>query len=430
MDKEKLKRIIKFDGMNDKFADIYNATHQETEYQKRRYVEAIEEFEKYFPENDDIEIYSAPGRTEVCGNHTDHQNGCVLAAAINLDIIGVVSFNESGLIRLKSKGYDKIVVDTGSLAIREDEKGKSDALIRGILYKFSQLGVKVGGFDIYTTSDVLSGSGLSSSAAFENLFGTIIDLKYNDGKAGAVEIAKYGQFAENKFFGKNSGLMDQMASSVGGFVYIDFKDNENPVIEKIDSIFEKSGYSIIITDTKGSHADLTDDYTAVRSEMEEIAAYFGKKTLRETDESEFFASIKKLRENHSDRAILRAIHFFNEDRRVATMKELLEKNDFEGFIDIVNESGESSAEFLQNNYSSKKLSEQGIPLAIAVSKTVLKGKGAVRVHGGGFAGTIQAFVPNSMKIEYINSLEKIYGKNSCYVLNLRKYGGIEVTSEK
>ena len=221
-----------------------------------------------------------------------------------------------------------------------------------------------------------------------------------------------------------------MASSVGGFVYIDFKDNENPVIEKIDSIFEKSGYSIIITDTKGSHADLTDDYTAVRSEMEEIAAYFGKKTLRETDESEFFASIKKLRENHSDRAILRAIHFFNEDKRVATMKELLEKNDFEGFIDIVNESGESSAEFLQNNYSTKKISEQGIPLAIAVSKTVLKSKGAVRVHGGGFAGTIQAFVPNSMKIEYINSLEKIYVKNSSYVLNLRKYGGIEVTSEK
>ena len=271
---------------------LYGADEKALYPQRKRYIEAIRAFMEFFPERDDVHIFSAPGRSEIGGNHTDHQHGCALAAAVNLDAVAVVAFREDGIIRLQSQGYGMSEVDLSDLSIHEEEKGKSIGIIRGIAARFAQMGVKIGGFDAYTISDVLSGSGLSSSAAFETLLGTIIDVRYNDCKAGEIEIAKIGQYAENVYFGKGSGLLDQMVCSVGGFVFIDFNDTENPKVEKHDFDFEKAGYSLCITDTKGSHSDLTDDYVAVPSEMKSVAAYFGKEYLRQVDDKAFFAAVK------------------------------------------------------------------------------------------------------------------------------------------
>ena len=306
--------------------------------------------------------------------------------------------------------------------------GRSAAIIRGIASYFNDKGVAMGGFDAYTTSDVLSGSGLSSSAAFETLIGTIIDLHYNGGNAGSVEIAKIGQYAENKYFGKGSGLMDQMVSSVGGFVYIDFLNTSEPIIEKHSFDFEKAGYSICITDTKGSHSDLTEDYVAVPSEMKKVAAYFGKNVLREVDEESFYEAVPKLRNTCTDREIMRAAHFFVENTRAEQEAQALENGDTDRFFELVRQSGESSANLLQNLYSCKKPTEQGIPLAIMMSKRILQDSGAVRVHGGGFAGTIQAFVPVKKIKEYSDEMNRIFGEGSCYVLRIRPVGGIEITA--
>ena len=292
--------------------------------------------------------------------------------------------------------------------------------------QFHDMGVEVGGFNAYITSNVLSGSGLSSSAAFEVLIGTIIDRHYNGGEAGAVKIAKMGQFAENKYFGKESGLMDQMVSSVGGFVFIDFEDTTNPVIEKHDFDFEKGGLKLIITDTKGSHADLTDDYVSVPSEMKLVAAQFGKTVLREVGVEQFYQALPHLRTVCSDRAILRAAHFFGDNARVQEEVTALEKKDFPAFLKLVCESGRSSAELLQNLYSTKKPIEQGVPLALMVSKRLLQDQGAFRVHGGGFAGTIQAFVPLGLVEEYKKTMEELFGESCCYILNIRPEGGYQV----
>lgn len=410
------------------FKTLYG--NRESERQNARYEKAVLEFKKNYPKhkNSEISVFSAPGRTEIGGNHTDHQHGCVLAAAVNLDVIGVAAFHNEGVIRVKSEGYDPFEVSLDDLAVRENEKGSSE-IVRGIVSKFSQLGVKTEGFDLYTTSDVLSGSGISSSAAFETLIGTIIDCHYNDGRAGAVEIAKIGQYAENVYFGKNSGLMDQMVSSVGGLVAIDFKDTENPVINSFGCDFEKFGYCICITDTKGSHADLTDDYAAVRSEMESIAAYFGKEYLREVCEEEFYREIPNLRKICNDRAVLRGMHFFSENRRAQKETDALVKGNFERFLELVRQSGDSSANLLQNLYSVTKPVNQEMPLAVAVSKRILKDKGAVRVHGGGFAGTVQAFVPRGTMEKYLSEMERIFGKDSCLILHIRPFGGIEITKE-
>lgn len=407
---------------------LYGDSRIEIKSQKERYTEAVKSFEELYPEHDDIKIYSAPGRTEIGGNHTDHQHGCVLAAAVNLDVIAVVSFHNDGVIRLKSKGYEEDLIDLSDFSVRNEEKGKSAAIIRGIASYFNDMGVSVSGFDAYTTSDVLSGSGLSSSAAFETLVGTIIDLHYNNGNAGSVEIAKIGQYAENKYFGKGSGLMDQMVSSVGGFVFIDFFDTSNPIIEKHSFDFENAGYSICVTDTKGSHADLTEDYVAVPSEMKKVAAYFGKNVLREVDEESFYEAVPKLRKSCTDREIMRAAHFFGENTRAEEETQALENGDIDGFFELVRLSGESSAQLLQNLYSCKKPAEQGIPLAIMMSKRILKGKGAVRVHGGGFAGTVQAFVPLEKIKEYSEEMNRIFGEGSCYILRIRPVGGIEITA--
>lgn len=411
---------------NDKFALLYGNRKDVIEKQKSRYVDAIKSFEDLYPGHNEISIFSAPGRTEICGNHTDHQHGCVLAAAVNLDAIAVVAFHDENVIRLQSVGYEQVLIELDNLDIHSQEEGTTKSLIRGMVAQFHDMGVKVGGFNAFVSSDVLSGSGLSSSAAFEVLIGNIIDRHYNGGQAGAVEIAKMGQFAENKYFGKESGLMDQMVSSVGGFVFIDFKDTMNPIIEKHECDFEEGELRLIITDTKGSHADLTDDYVSVPSEMKSVAAQFGKKVLREVDEEKFYESLGKLRSTCTDRAILRAAHYYGDNKRVGKEVEALDSKDFTGFLQLVRDSGKSSAQLLQNLYSTKNTDEQGIPLALMVGERILGKKGACRVHGGGFAGTMQAFVPNDLVESYQKAMVSLFGEGCCYVLNIRSTGGCQV----
>ena len=413
-------------ALKEELSVLYGADADVLYTQRQRYIRAIQRFKDIFPNRDDVHLFSAPGRSEIGGNHTDHQRGCALGAAVNLDAVAVVAFHDEGVIRLYSEGYSMSEVDLSDLSIHEEEKGKSIGIIRGIAARFAQMGVKIGGFNAYTVSDVISGSGLSSSAAFETLVGTIIDVQYNDGKAGEIEIAKIGQYAENVYFGKGSGLLDQMVCSVGGFVFLDFRDTENPVVEKHSFDFEKAGYHLCITDTKGSHSDLTDDYVAVPMEMKAVAAYFGKDVLREVDEKTFFSAIPDLHGKVSDRAILRAIHFFGENRRAIEEADALERGDLSRFFELYRQSADSSANLLQNLYATKKPLEQGIPLGIAVSKSVLGNNASVRVHGGGFAGTIQAFVPLDKTDAYREKMDALFGEGSCYVLRIRPVGGVKI----
>lgn len=391
--------------------------------QRDRYVELLNTFGELFGWERDVNVVSAPGRTEVCGNHTDHNNGKVLAASINLDAIAVVSKNDDNIIRVKSQGHRMNLVDLDDLTPSEEKFGDSTALVQGVAAGVKELGFEVKGFDACTTSDVMGGSGLSSSAAFEVLLGSILSYVYNDGKISNVDIAKISQMSENKFFGKPCGLLDQMASSVGTFVTIDFKSVLEPEIKKVDFDFSKSGHTLCIVDTHGNHSDLTDDYAAVRQEMESVANAMGKSVLREISYFDFFKAIPELTEKVNDRAILRAIHFFNENKRVDKAIECLENNDFDGFKQVIIESGRSSYMLNQNVYSPKNPTEQKLSLALAMSEEILKGRGAWRVHGGGFAGTIQAFVPNDMLDEYKSTIESVFGKGSCYVLIIRPVGG-------
>ena len=423
---QELINHIRNGGIDEELRVLYGSDEKVLAAQRDRYLRAIEGFANSFPDRDDIHLYSAPGRSEIGGNHTDHQHGCALAAAVNLDAVAVVAFHEEGVIRVQSEGYGMSAVDLSDLSVHEEEKGKSIAIIRGIASRFCEMGVKIGGFDAYSVSDVLSGSGLSSSAAFETLIGTIIDVRYNHCKAGEIQSAKIGQYAENVYFGKGSGLLDQMVCSVGGFVFIDFNDTENPKVEKHDFDFEAAGYNLCITDTKGSHSDLTDDYVAVPAEMKSVAACFGKSVLREVDEKEFFRAIPDLHGKVNDRAILRAIHFFGENSRAILEADALERGDLERFFTLYRQSAASSANLLQNLCSTSKPTEQGIPLAIAVSRLVLGEYGAVRVHGGGFAGTIQAFVPMDKTADYAEKMDSLFGEGSCYVLRIRPVGGIEI----
>ena len=391
--------------------------------QRDRYVELLNTFGELFGFDRDVNIVSAPGRTEVCGNHTDHNNGKVLAASINLDAIAVVAKNDDNIIRVKSQGHRMNLVDLDDLTPDENKFGDSTALVQGVAAGVKELGFEVKGFDACTTSDVMGGSGLSSSAAFEVLLGSILSYVYNDGKISSVDIAKISQAAENKFFGKPCGLLDQMASSVGTFVTIDFKSVKEPVVKKVDFDFSQSGYSLCIVDTHGNHSDLTDDYAAVRGEMESVAKAMGKSVLREISYEDFFCEIPELTSKVNDRAILRAIHFFNENKRVDKAVQCLESNDFEGFKQVIIESGRSSYMLNQNVYSPKNPTEQKLSLALAISEEILKGKGAWRVHGGGFAGTIQAFVPNDILETYKTKVEAVFGEGSCYVLIIRPVGG-------
>lgn len=413
-------------SFDEQFCKLYGSSEKAVLRARARYLNAAENFSRLYPESGDIRIFSAPGRTEIGGNHTDHQHGCVLAAAVSLDIIAIISFHEQGIIRVKSEGYEAVEVKLKSLEMRKSEKGTTAALIRGIAAKFAEKGVETGGFDAYMTSDVLSGSGLSSSAAFEVLVGTVINEGFNGGGMSAADIAAIGQYAENIYFGKASGLMDQLVSATGGFVAVDFADTASPDIRNVDFDFDRSGYAVCITDTKGSHEKLSDEYSAVFSEMKHVAKALGCEFLREADEEEFYKRLPELREICSDRELLRAAHFFGENRRAIEEAEALADGDTERFFGLVNESGTSSAELLQNLYSSAEPKEQQIPLAIMLSKRFLGGNGAVRVHGGGFAGTVQAFVPGYLTADYAAEMERVFGAGSCYVLTVRPVGGYEL----
>lgn len=406
--------------------DFYGCDEMTVMRNKSRYINAAEHFSRLYPECSEIRVFSAPGRTEVGGNHTDHQHGCVLAAAVDLDVIAIAALNGEDVIRIKSEGYPADEVSLSELEKKPEEEGTSAALIRGIAAKFAENGVSLKGINVYTTSEVISGSGLSSSAAFENLVGTIFDRMFASGSIGAVEIAKIGQYAENVYFGKASGLMDQMVSSVGGFVSIDFARPDAPIINKVDFDFSGAGYALCITDTKGSHGDLTADYVAVPEEMKQVARVLGGDVLRDCDEEEFYQKLPEIREKCSDRAILRAAHFFAENRRAIDEAEALKTGDLIEFFRLVNESGRSSADFLQNLYSVSRPNDQAIPLAIMVSRRILGDDGAVRVHGGGFAGTIQAFVPAYLAKDYAKELDRIFGVGSCHILAIRNAGGAEL----
>ena len=368
--------------------------------------------------------FSAPGRTEISGNHTDHQRGCVLAAAVDLHTRAAVSPNGTDRIRVQSKGYPMVEVMLSDLSPVEAEKNTTAALVRGVAARFAQLGCKVGGFDAYIESSVLPGSGLSSSAAFEVLLGTVINHLFYDGKATQPEIAQIGQYAENVFFGKPSGLMDQMASAVGGMVHIDFADKEKPVITPLKVDF--SGYALCILDSGADHADLTDEYAAIPTEMQSVCRCFGKEVLRDVSEEEFYVNLPALRKTCGDRAVLRCLHIFNENRRVAKQVEALEKGDFDGFLQLVRESGQSSWVYLQNVLTTGAVKNQAVAVALALCEKYLQGLGAYRVHGGGFAGTVQAWVPLDMAEFFRENVEKTLGKGACHILSIRPQGGVEM----
>ena len=408
------------------FADLYPAGGQ-INFQRERYGAALDAFAAVYGTGRDVAVYSAPGRTEIGGNHTDHNNGLVLAAAVDLDIIAVVAKADGDVVRLTSEGFSgEDIVDLNELSPVANEEGASAGLIRGVAAGISARGGTVGGFDAYTTSKVLRGSGLSSSAAFEICLGEIFNGEYNNARFGPLELAIIGQHAENVFFGKPSGLLDQTACAVGGAVLLDFRDPKAPQVESIPFDLQKYGLCLVITDTKGSHADLTPDYAEIRAGMERVAAYFGKPVLREVDPAAFFADVAGVRDACGDRAALRAIHFFSECARVPQMANAIKRGDIPAFLALVTECGHSSFEYNQNAYSIRHPNAQGVPLGLALTQRALAGKGAYRLQGGGFAGTIQAFVPQACLEAYCDALEAAFGAGACHVLSIRAKGSVRV----
>ena len=373
--------------------------------------------------------FSAPGRTEVSGNHTDHQRGRVLAGAVNLDTVAAVRVNGTDVIRVQSKGYPLCQVRLDALEPVDAEINSTPALIRGVAARFAQLGCKVGGFDAYCESTVLPGSGLSSSAAFEVLVGTIINHLFFDGKVTQPEIAQIGQYAENVFFGKPCGLMDQTASAVGGLVTIDFADKAHPDIRPVHFDFSTTGHALCIIDSRADHADLTDEYAAVPGEMKAVCEYFGKDVVTEIPETDFYAAIPALREKCGDRAVMRVIHEYNENRRVPQQVACLESGDFEGFLRLTKESGFSSWMYLQNVIPAGYVKQQAMAVALGLCEHYLQGRGAYRVHGGGFAGTVQAFVPFDLLDSFRTGIDAALGEGACHVLSIRPQGGVEMEVE-
>ena len=370
--------------------------------------------------------FSAPGRTELGGNHTDHQRGCVLAAAVDMETVAEVTLNGSDVIRICSDGYPEVTVELSDLQVRENEKNTTAALVRGVAASFAQRGAKLQGFDAAVHSTLLPGSGLSSSAAFEVLMGTILNQLFFDSSMTPAEIAQIGQYAENVYFGKPCGLMDQMASSVGGMVFIDFAQPSCPVVERIDFDFAAAGHALCIIDTGADHAELTGEYAAITQELRAVSAFFGKEVLRQIPYEEFLASLPKLHNAVPDRAILRAMHFYQENQRVQKQAEALRAGDFDAFLHLVKESGRSSWMYLQNITPTGAVEQQAVALTLALCDTLLAGRGAYRVHGGGFAGTVQAYVPQELLTQFRTGIEAVLGQGSCHVLTVRKQGGTMV----
>ncbi len=414
-------------SLDNVFTELYGA--DKIEVQRARYTEAINEFALLYGDERDVNLFSVPGRSEISGNHTDHNRGCVIAAAIDLDIIAVASQNGTDTVTVKSKGFPADSVSCYPDKPDEALFNTSSSLISGVCNGFTNRGYKVCGFDAYTTSNVLKGSGISSSAAFEVMIGNILNHFVNDGKVSAPVIAEISQYAENVYFGKPSGLMDQTACAVGGFSYIDFGDPSAAKIEKLDFDLSNLGYSLCITNTGGNHADLTGDYAAVPSEMKAVAKEFDLEVLRGLDRNALLSKAMELRSKVGDRAILRAFHFIGENDRVKKQADCLRNGDAEGFFCGVKESGRSSFMWLQNVYTVKNVSEQGLSLALAVTEHALSETArtsAWRIHGGGFAGTIQAFVPNEDVKSYKAEIERVFGEGSCSVLRVRRNGAIKV----
>ena len=421
-----LKAKIKDNGFKDIFTVLYG--EENLAAANARYIKAVDEFCGVFGDGRDLELFSVAGRSEISGNHTDHNFGKVIAASIDLDIIAVASKRDDMMINIKSEGFPIDEIDVSDPQPDEKFFYSSGSIISGMTRGFLNNGYKVGGYDAYTTSNVFKGSGLSSSAAFEDMVGNILNHFYNDGKVENPEIAKIAQYAENVFFGKPCGLMDQTACAVGGFVAIDFKDPKNPIIEKLDFDLTGAGYSLCIVNTGGNHADLNDDYASVPAEMKSVAAHFGKPVLREVEEADIIAAIPELREKCGDRAIMRALHFVNENKRVAAQTEALKSGDLAKFFEGVHASGNSSFKYLQNVYTTKNITEQGLSLALCLAERVLTGRDAAwRVHGGGFAGTIQAFIKNEDIADFRRVLDGAFGEGATTVLKVRPYGAIKVS---
>jgi len=408
-------------GNNSAFKELYGTNEDVLKKQAKRYTNLIEKFKTDFGSGD-MMLFSSPGRTEIGGNHTDHNYGRVLAGAVNLDNIAVAAKNNTNVVRIESLGYPKFEVDLSNLSPDKNEFFTSGSLVRGISAKLKELGLNIGGFDCCIDGAVPVGSGLSSSASFEVLIGAIISHLFNNGKLEPVQNAIIGQYAENVFFGKPCGLMDQTACAVGGLVTIDFKDPSKPIVKKVNFDFVATGFALVITDTGGNHANLNDEYASLPTDMKAVAAELGAKVLRQVSLDQVLEITPKIREKVGDRAILRAIHFQCDNQRVVDQVAALEKNDFKAFLAMVVDSGFSSYMYNQNIYSVNNVREQGVSLALALSELVLKGHGAWRVHGGGFAGTIQAFVPQNLLNKYIQTLEHVYGKGSCHNLFIRQKG--------
>ncbi len=405
---------------------LYGTDEAVINQQKTRYAALADEFVKTYG-NKDLTVFSSPGRTEIGGNHTDHNHGRVLAGAVNLDNVAVAAPNGTSVVRILSSGYPQFEVDITKLEPNKEEFYTSVGLVRGICARLKELGFEIGGFDAVINSGVPKGSGLSSSASFEVLIGAIVSHLFNGGKLDAVLNAQVGQYAENVFFGKPCGLMDQTACSVGGLVTIDFADPAKPIVKKVDFDFTKTGYALVITDTGGNHADLNDEYASLPTDMKGVAAKLGKTVLREVSLEQVVDAIPALREQKvSDRAILRAIHFERDNARVAEQVADLEKGDFKAFLGKVIASGNSSFMYNQNVYPINNVAEQGLSIALALSDMVLGSEGAWRVHGGGFAGTVQAFVPQHLLNKYVETLEHTFGKGKCHKLFIRPQGSIKV----
>lgn len=424
---EQLRSEIQIGTLDKRLADVYGT--RSIDAQRERYIRALTQFGELYGTDADVALYSVPGRSELAGNHTDHNRGKVIAASISLDIIAVVARRNDNIINLKSEGFDAICVDIAEYSKpREELFGTSASLIAGMCRGFSDKGYSVGGFDAYCTSDVLRGSGLSSSAAFEDMIGNILNYEYNGGRVDNVEIAMLAQYAENVFFGKPCGLMDQVACAVGGVVGIDFADADAPKIEKIDFDLSAAGYRLCIVDTGGNHADLTGDYAAVPSEMRSVANYLGKTCLRECTREEIESSIANMRESLGDRAVLRALHFLDENDRVTEMTDALRSSNIDLYLSDVIASGRSSFCYLQNVYTNSNVREQGLSLALCLTESFMRGRrGAFRVHGGGFAGTVQAYVAESDVDAYRARMDSVFGEGSCLVLSIRRYGAIRVS---
>ncbi len=418
-----LSAAIRDGRYDEEFARLYGA--DQVDAQRARYLAAVDGFVATYGDEGELMLFSAPGRTEIGGNHTDHENGRVIAGSVDMDIIAVVRRAE-GRIRVQSQGYPMDDISLDTLTPMESEINSSAALIRGTAAGLVADGYAVGGFEAYTTSNVLKGSGLSSSAAFEVLIGVILNHLYNDGAISAVKIAQVAQYAENVFFGKPSGLMDQMASSVGNVIAIDFADPAEPIIEQLDCDFAAQGYALCIVDVGGDHADLTHEYAAVPAEMKAVAASLGGEVLRDTDEAAFVAALPTLRRTHGDRAVLRALHFYEENARVADQVSALRTGDMPRFLSLVLASGYSSLAHLQNVFASSLPHQQGMTLALATARRVLDGCGAWRVHGGGFGGTTQNYVPLDKLDEFTAAMERVFGDGSCHVLRIRPCGGVRL----